>query len=138
MNKLRYIVLTVAIAACLAIQWIEAQKTVQSTQQQQWNGSGQNAVYGGYGQAVAPSSPARRQQQQQQFRPAQINPGQSSSSSSRFVQQSIRQQGYQQPRPQPLPVVQQEQQSAYSSTYEQQQQQQQQAEADAEPASYGK
>lgn len=126
MNK--FLVLSVAIAACLSIDWIEAQKTAANSftnqqQQQQWSsGSGQNSVYGGYGTSPVQQRPRPPVNQQ---------------SSSKFSAQSIRQQSYQQPRPvvQRPQSVQQEEQSSYSSTYEQSQQQ---AEADAEPASYGK
>lgn len=107
----------VALIAPLCIDWIEAQKTIANSFQQQVSGSGPNSVYGGY---QASSSAVQRRQQTALVSPVQ----QSRKTSYQQSSETYRQ-----------PVYQQQQQQAASSSYESTQQQ---AEADAEPASYGK
>lgn len=110
------LVLLFALVAPLGISWIEAQKTIANSFQQQISGSNPGSVYGNY----QSSSAVQKRQQTALVAPVQQQRRTYSSESS----SSWRQPAYQQQ------VV-----SSSSSSYEQNQQQ---AEADAEPASYGK
>lgn len=109
------LVLLFALIAPLGINWIEAQKTIANSFQQQIAGSNPNSVYGGY-----QTSAVQRRQQTSLVAPVQQQ---------RRVYQSESSNSWRQPAYQ-----QQQQVVSSSSSYEQSQQ----AEADAEPASYGK